>query len=140
MGRKEWGGEGGYAPLALAMMDAPEQKHRLIARKIIFIVPPCTPGPKSGGDNFRCTPLYPMGPKSGGTMSPHTPGCAAHEVSYIKSKVTDQKSSRIHNPQCKKLLYLHEKLPHLKCIRTHKPVIPQYNVCILKLPTKLEIT
>jgi len=42
-------------------MDAPVQKHRLIARKIIFIVPPCTPGSQNWG----------------GTMSP--PLTAAHE-------------------------------------------------------------
>ena len=36
-------------PKVRALMDAPVQKHRLIARKIIFIVPPVPPGPKSGG-------------------------------------------------------------------------------------------
>jgi len=43
VGRKACGGEGEYAPLALGRMDAAVQKHRLIARKIIFIIPSCTP-------------------------------------------------------------------------------------------------
>ena len=45
----------------------PVQKHRLIVRKIVFIVPPCTPGSHKWGDNFHCTPLSP------------TPVCVAHD-------------------------------------------------------------
>jgi len=74
--RKEWEGrraEGEYAPLALGRMDAPVQKHRLIARKIIFIAPPCTPGSQKWGGQFSSYTPVPPGPKSGGTMSPHAP-------------------------------------------------------------------
>jgi len=39
-------------------MDAPVQKHRLIARKIIFIVPPVPPGPKSGGGTMSRVARY----------------------------------------------------------------------------------
>jgi len=57
VGKKACGGKGEYAPLALGRMDAPVQKHRLIERKIIFIVPPCTPGSQKWGTM---------------SMSPHT--------------------------------------------------------------------
>jgi len=73
VGKKACGGKGEYAPLALGRMDAPVQKHRLIARKIIFIVPPCTPGSKKWGDNFHCTPCTPRVPKMGGQCPLHAP-------------------------------------------------------------------
>ena len=56
-------------------MDAPVQKHILIAREIIFVVPPVPPGPESWG---KAIFIVPPGPKSGGAMSPTPSGCAAH--------------------------------------------------------------
>ena len=41
-------------------------KNSAVEANIIFIGPPL------------CTPLYPLVPKLRGTLTPHTPGCAAH--------------------------------------------------------------
>jgi len=54
--------EGEICAIGFREGGRPVQKHRLIAREIIFIVPP---GPESGGGQFS---LYPPGHKSGGTM------------------------------------------------------------------------
>ena len=59
-GKEGMGRGGGICAIGFRGMDAPVQKHRLIAREIIFVVPP----------------MYPPGPKSGGTMSPPHPPVA----------------------------------------------------------------
>jgi len=63
VGRKAWGGDGEICAIDFREVDAPVEKHRLITRKIIFIVPPG----------------YPRVPKVGGQCPPTLLGCAAHD-------------------------------------------------------------
>jgi len=90
MGRKGWGREkkgwgkkgrngkegvgrgGGIFAIGFSGIHAPVQKHRLIAKEIIFVVPPVPPGPESGGGAiFIVSPVPPGSQKWGDNVPPH---------------------------------------------------------------------